>query len=116
MQIIVIASRTRQGGRLTQALLSAGSTWHARPLAASVSTVVPAAAVATGHSRAILRPMRRLTHQHNSETVGKRHPRSLTRQGFDASVFRKRGGNRDRERSGVLYPFGKGVAHDPHSE
>lgn len=38
MQIIVIASRTRQGGRLTQALLSAGSTWHARPLAASVCT------------------------------------------------------------------------------
>ena len=52
MQIIVIASRTRQGGRLTQALLSAGSTWHARPLAASVCAVVPAAAVATGHSRA----------------------------------------------------------------
>ena len=46
MQIIVIASRTRQGGRLTQALLSAGSTWHARPLAASVCAVVPAAAVA----------------------------------------------------------------------
>ena len=87
MQIIMIAFRTRQGGRLTQALLSAGSTWHARPLAASVSTVVPAAAVATGHSRAILRPMRRLTHQqHQSETVGKRHPRSLTRQGFDASA------------------------------
>ena len=41
MQIIVIASRTRQGGRLTQALLSAGSTWHARPLAASVCAVVP---------------------------------------------------------------------------
>lgn len=36
MQIIMIAFRTRQGGRLTQALLSAGSTWHARPLAASV--------------------------------------------------------------------------------
>ena len=32
MQIIVIASRTRQGGRLTPALLSAGSTWHAPPL------------------------------------------------------------------------------------
>ena len=41
MQIIVIASRTRQGGRLTPALLSAGSTWHARPLAASVCAVVP---------------------------------------------------------------------------
>lgn len=36
MQIIMIAFRTRQGGRLTPALLSAGSTWHARPLAASV--------------------------------------------------------------------------------
>lgn len=45
MQIIMIAFRTRQGGRLPQALLSAGSTWHARPLAASVCTVVPAAAV-----------------------------------------------------------------------
>ncbi len=85
MQIIMIAFRTRQGGRLTQALLSAGSTWHARPLAASVCTVVPAAAVATGHSRAFLRPMRHLTHQPQLETVGKRHPRSLTRQGFDAS-------------------------------
>ena len=78
MQIIVIASRTRQGGRLTQALLSAGSTWHARPLAASVCAVVPAAAVATGHSRAFLRPMQHLTHQPQLETVGKRHPRSLT--------------------------------------
>ena len=104
MQIIVIASRTRQGGRLTQALLSAGSTWHARPLAASVCTVVPAAAVATGHNRAFLRPMQHLTHQPQLETVGKRHPRSLTRQGFDASVFRKRGGNRDRGLLGVLYP------------
>lgn len=104
MQIIVIASRTRQGGRLTQALLSAGSTWHARPLAASVCTVVPAAAVATGYSRTFVRPMRRLTHQPQLETVGKRHPRSLTRQGFDASVFRKRGGNRDRGLLGVLYP------------
>ena len=104
MQIIVIASRTRQGGRLTQALLSAGSTWHARPLAASVCAVVPAAAVATGHSRAFLRPMQHLTHQPQLETVGKRHPRSLTRQGFDASVFRKRGGNRDRGLLGVLYP------------
>ena len=104
MQIIVIASRTRQGGRLTQALLSAGSTWHARPLAASVCTVVPAAAVATGHSRAFLRPMQHLTHQPQLETVGRRHPRSLTRQGFDASVFRKRGGNRDRGLLGVLYP------------
>ena len=104
MQIIVIASRTRQGGRLTPALLSAGSTWHARPLAASVCTVVPAAAVATGYSRTFVRPMRRLTHQNQSETVGKRHPRSLTRQGFDASVFRKRGGNRDRGLLGVLYP------------
>ena len=85
MQIIVIASRTRQGGRLTQALLSAGSTWHARPLAASVCAVVPAAAVATGYSRTFVRPMRRLTHQPQLETVGKRHPRSLTRQGFDAS-------------------------------
>ena len=104
MQIIVIASRTRQGGRLTPALLSAGSTWHARPLAASVCAVVPAAAVATGHSRAFLRPMQHLTHQPQLETVGKRHPRSLTRQGFDASVFRKRGGNRDRGLLGVLYP------------
>lgn len=104
MQIIMIASRTRQGGRLTQALLSAGSTWHARPLAASVCAVVPAAAVATGHSRAFLRPMQHLTHQPQLETVGKRHPRSLTRQGFDASVFRKRGGNRDRGLLGVLYP------------
>ena len=104
MQIIVIASRTRQGGRLTQALLSAGSTWHARPLAASVCTVVPAAAVATGYSRTFVRPMRRLTHQPQLETVGRRHPRSLTRQGFDASVFRKRGGNRDRGLLGVLYP------------
>ena len=78
MQIIVIASRTRQGGRLTQALLSAGSTWHARPLAASVCAVVPAAAVATGHSRAFLRPMQHLTHQPQLETVGKRHPRSLS--------------------------------------
>lgn len=106
MQIIVIASRTRQGGRLTPALLSAGSTWHARPLAASVCAVVPAAAAATGHSRAFLRPMQHLTHQPQLETVGKRHPRSLTRQGFDASVLRKRGRNRDRERLGVLYPFG----------
>lgn len=56
MQIIMIAFRTRQGGRLTPALLSAGSTWHARPLAASVCTVVPAAAVATGHSRAFYAP------------------------------------------------------------
>ena len=104
MQIIVIASRTRQGGRLTPALLSAGSTWHARPLAASVCAVVPAAAAATGHSRAFLRPMQHLTHQPQLETVGKRHPRSLTRQGFDASVFRKRGGNRDRGLLGVLYP------------
>ena len=104
MQIIVIASRTRQGGRLTQALLSAGSTWHARPLAASVCAVVPAAAVATGHSRAFLCPMRHLTHQHNSETVGGRHPRSLMRRGFDASSVRKRTGNRDRRLMGVLYP------------
>ena len=104
MQIIMIAFRTRQGGRLPQALLSAGSTWHARPLAASVCTVVPAAAVATGYSRTFVRPMRRLTHQPQLETVGKRHPRSLTRQGFDASVFRKRGGNRDRGLLGVLYP------------
>ena len=104
MQIIMIAFRTRQGGRLTPALLSAGSTRHARPLAASVCTVVPAAAVATGYSRAFLRPMQHLTHQPQLETVGKRHPRSLTRQGFDASVFRKRGGNRDRGLLGVLYP------------
>ena len=104
MQIIVIASRTRQGGRLTPALLSAGSTWHARPLAASVCAVVPAAAVATGHSRAFLCPMRHLTHQHNSETGGGRHPRSLMRRGFDASSVRKRTGNRDRRLMGVLYP------------
>ncbi len=87
MQIIVIASRTRQGGRLTQALLSAGSTWHARSLAASVCAVVPAAAVATGYSRAFLRPMQHLTHQNQPETVGGRHPRGLMRRGFDASVF-----------------------------
>ena len=104
MQIIVIASRTRQGGRLTQALLSAGSTWHARPLAASVCAVVPAAAVATGHSRAFLRPMQHLTHQPQLETVGKRHPRSLTRQGFDASGSWKKTRNRDRGLLGVLYP------------
>ena len=105
MQIIMIAFRTRQGGRLTPALLSAGSTWHAQPLAASVCTVVPAAAAATGHSRAILRPMRHLTHQqHQSETVGGRHPRSLMRRGFDASSIRKRTGNRDRRLMGVLYP------------
>lgn len=117
MQIIMIAFRTRQGGRLTQALLSAGSTWHAQPLAASVCTVVPAAAAATGHSRAILRPMRHLTHQqHQSETVGGRHPWSLTRRGFDASSVQKRTGNRDRELLGVLYPYGKEVAYDPHSE
>ena len=97
MQIIMIAFRTRQGGRLTPALLPAGSTWHAQPLAASVCTVAPAAAAATGHSRAILRPMRHLTHQqHQSETVGRRHPRSLTRRGFDASSVQKRTGNRDR--------------------
>ena len=60
MQIIMIAFRTRQGGRLPQALLSAGSTWHARPLAASVCTVVPAAAVATGYSRTFVRPMQLL--------------------------------------------------------
>ena len=104
MQIIMIAFRTRQGGRLTQALLSVGSTRHTRPLTASVSTVVPAAAVAIGYSRAFLRPMRPLTHQHNSETVGGRHPRSLTRRGFDASSVRKRTGNRDRRLMGVLYP------------
>ena len=104
MQIIMIAFRTRQGGRLTPALLSAGSTRHTRPLAASVCTVVPAAAVATGHSRAFLCPMRHLTHQHNSETVGGRHPRSLMRRGFDASSVRKRTGNRDRRLMGVLYP------------
>ena len=115
MQIIVIASRTRQGGRLTQALLSAGSTWHARPLAASVCAVVPAAAVATGHSRAFLRPMQHLTHQPQLETVGKRHPRSLTRQGFDASGSWKKTRNRDRERLGVLYPFGKEV-HMIHTQ
>ena len=93
MQIIMIASRTRQGGRMDPALLSAGSTWHARSLTASVCTVVPAAAAATGHSRTFLRPMQHLTHQNQSETVGKRHPRSLTRQGFDASATRKRAGN-----------------------
>ena len=104
MQIIMIAFRTRQGGRLTPALLSAGSTRHARSPAVSVCTVVPAAAVATGYSRAILRPMRHLTHQqHQSETVGGRHPRSLMRRGFDASGIRKRGGNRDRRLLGVLY-------------
>ncbi len=116
MQIIVIASRTRQGGRLTQALLSAGSTWHARPLAASVCAVVPAAAVATGHSRAFVRPMQHLTHQPQLETVGKRHPRSLTQQGFDASATQKRAGNAGCELLGVLYPYGKEVAYDPHSE
>ena len=73
-------------------------------LMAPAATAVPAAAVATGYSRTFVRPMRRLTHQPQLETVGKRHPRSLTRQGFDASVFRKRGGNRDRGLLGVLYP------------
>ena len=107
MQIIVIASRTRQGGRLTQALLSAGSTWRARPLTASVCTVVPAAAVAAGHGRTFVRPMRRLTHQNQSETVGRRHPRSLTQQGFDASVTRKRAGNAGCTTLGILYPNGK---------
>lgn len=101
MRIKLFVSHVRQRGSITPALLSAGSTWHARPLAASVCTVVPAAAVATGYSRTFVR---RLTHQNQSETVGKRHPRSLTRQGFDASVFRKRGGNRDRGLLGVLYP------------
>lgn len=86
MRIKLFVSHVRQRGSITPALLSAGSTWHARPLAASVSTVVPAAAVATGHSRAFLRPMQHLTHQPQLETVGKRHPRSLTRQGFDASA------------------------------
>ena len=104
MRIKLFVSHVRQRGSITPALLSAGSTWHARPLAASVCTVVPAAAVATGYSRTFVRPMRRLTHQPQLETVGKRHPRSLTRQGFDASVFRKRGGNRDRGLLGVLYP------------
>ena len=117
MQIIMIAFRTRQGGRLTPALLSAGSTWHARSLTASVCTVVvPAAAVATGYSRTFVRPMRRLTHQNQPETVGGRHPRGLMRRGFDASSVRKRTGNRDRRLLGVLYPFGKEVAYDPHSE
>ena len=74
MQIIVIASRTRQGGRLTPALLSAGSTWHARPLAASVCAVVPAAAAATGHSRAFLRPMQHLTHQPPTRDSGQASP------------------------------------------
>ena len=104
MQIIMIASRTRQGGRMDSALLSAGSTWHARLLTASVCTVVPAAAVATGYSRTFIRPMQHLTHQNQSETVGRRHPRSLTRRGFDASGIRKRTGNRDRRLLGVLYP------------
>ena len=103
MQIIMIAFRTRQGGRMDSALLSVGSTWHARPLTASVCTVVPAAAVAAGHGRTFVRPMRRLTHQNQSETVGRRHPRSLTQQGFDASVTRKRAGNAGCEIRGVLY-------------
>lgn len=104
MQIIMIAFRIRQGGRMDPALLSAGSTWHARSLTASVCTVVPAAAVATGYSRTFVRPMRRLTHQNQPETVGRRHPRSLMRRGFDVSGIRKRGGNRDRRLLGVLYP------------
>ena len=108
MQIIVIASRTRQGGRLTQALLSAGSTWHARPLAASVCAVVPAAAVATGHSRAFLRPMQHLTHQPQLETVGKRHPRSLTRQGFDASGSWKKNQKQGPRTIGGTIPIWKG--------
>ena len=116
MRIKLFVSHVRQRGSITPALLSAGSTWHARPLAASVCAVVPAAAVATGYSRTFVRPMRRLTHQNQSETVGKRHPRSLTRQGFDASGSWKKTRNRDRERLGVLYPFGKEVAYDPHSE
>ena len=117
MRIRLFTSRARQRGSIPPALLSAGSTWHTRPLAASVCTVVPAAAVAPGHSRAFLRPMRHLTHHHSqSETVGRRHPRSLTRQGFDASGVRKRTGNRDRGRLGVLYPYGKEVVYVPYSE
>ena len=116
MRIKLFVSHVRQRGSITPALLSAGSTWHARPLAASVCTVVPAAAAATGHSRAFVRPMQHLTHQPQLDTVGKRHPWSLTRQGFDASGSWKKTRNRDRERSGVLYPFGKEVAYDPHSE
>ena len=46
MRIKLFVSHVRQRGSITPALLSAGSTWHARPLAASVCTVVPAAAVA----------------------------------------------------------------------
>ena len=65
MRIKLFVSHVRQRGSITPALLSAGSTWHARPLAASVCTVVPAAAVATGYSRTFVRPMRRLTHQNN---------------------------------------------------
>ena len=93
MRIKLFVSHVRQRGSITPALLSAGSTWHARPLAASVCTVVPAAAVATGHSRAFLRSMQHLTHQPQLETVGKRHPRSLTQQGFGAFATRKRAGN-----------------------
>ena len=63
MRIKLFVSHVRQRGSITPALLSAGSTWHARPLAASVCAVVPAAAAATGHSRAFLRPMQHLTHQ-----------------------------------------------------
>ena len=42
MRIKLFVSHVRQRGSITPALLSAGSTWHARPLAASVCTVVPA--------------------------------------------------------------------------
>ena len=36
MRIKLFVSHVRQRGSITPALLSAGSTWHARPLAASV--------------------------------------------------------------------------------
>lgn len=73
MRIRLFASHVRQRGSITPASLSAGSTWHARPLAASACTVVPAADVAPGHSRASLRPMRHLTHQHQRQWAGVTH-------------------------------------------
>ena len=46
MRIKLFVSHVRQRGSITPASLSAGSTWHARPLAASACAVVPAADVA----------------------------------------------------------------------
>ena len=48
MQIMMIASRTRQGGRMDSALLSAGSTWHARQDGLSVLGMEGTSAAAAG--------------------------------------------------------------------